>query len=101
MADPRLVHKKMMMPTGWCTMRYVLCTQTNNCPHFLCFPIFPTFFIFSLGVISGAMLPLRRAFDLTATQQEVVVSSTVFAALLSSLGGGTLNHKVVDAKVYW
>lgn len=46
------------------------------------------------GVISGAMLPMRRAFDLDASQQEVVVSSTVFAAFLSSLVGGTLNHKL-------
>lgn len=42
-------------------------------------------FGYDTGVISGAMLPLRRAFDLTPTQQEVVVSSTVLAALLSSL----------------
>lgn len=39
------------------------------------------------------MLPIRRAFDLTASQQEVVVSSTIFAAFFSSLGGGTLNYK--------
>jgi SP family myo-inositol transporter-like MFS transporter 13 len=38
------------------------------------------------------MLPLRRAFDLTPGQQEVVVSSTVFAAFVSSLCGGSLNH---------
>jgi SP family myo-inositol transporter-like MFS transporter 13 len=39
------------------------------------------------------MLPMRRAFGLTASQQEVVVSSTVFAAFVSSLVGGTLNYK--------
>ena len=43
------------------------------------------------SVISGAMLPLARAFSLTAEQQEVVVSSTVFAALIASLVGGSLN----------
>jgi SP family myo-inositol transporter-like MFS transporter 13 len=45
------------------------------------------------GVVSGAMLPMRRAFDLTPSQQEVIVSSTVFAAFVSSLCGGTLNYK--------
>jgi len=48
-------------------------------------------FGYDTGVISGAMLPLARAFDLSAWQQEVVVSSTVFAALLASLAGGSLN----------
>eukprot|EP00980_Cylindrotheca_fusiformis_P006761 scaffold1413_cov117-Cylindrotheca_fusiformis.AAC.1 len=50
-------------------------------------------FGYDTGVISGAMLPLRRAFLLTPSQQEVVVSSTVFAAFVSSLFGGTLNYK--------
>ena len=39
------------------------------------------------------MLPLRRAFGLTQIQQEVIVSSTVVAAFVSSLCGATLNHK--------
>ncbi len=39
------------------------------------------------------MLPMRRAFDLMPGQQEVVVSSTVFAAFVSSLCGGSLNQK--------
>jgi SP family myo-inositol transporter-like MFS transporter 13 len=38
------------------------------------------------------MLPMRRAFDLTPSQQEVVVSSTVLAAFCSSLVGGSLNY---------
>jgi len=38
------------------------------------------------------MLPIRRAFDLTDWQQEVVVSSTVLSAFFSSLAGGSLNH---------
>jgi SP family myo-inositol transporter-like MFS transporter 13 len=50
-------------------------------------------FGYDTGVVSGAMLPIRRAFDLTPEQQEVVVSSTVFAAFISSLFGGTLNYK--------
>ncbi|GAX22643.1 MFS transporter, SP family, solute carrier family 2 (myo-inositol transporter), member 13 [Fistulifera solaris] len=49
-------------------------------------------FGYDTGVISGALLPIRRAFHLTAGQQEWVVSSTVLAALLSSLlSGGGLN----------
>lgn len=44
------------------------------------------------GVISGAMLPIRRAFQLSDWQQEVVVSSTVLAAFFSSLAGGPINH---------
>jgi SP family myo-inositol transporter-like MFS transporter 13 len=39
------------------------------------------------------MLPIRRAFDLTPSQQEVVVSVTIVAAFVSSLFGGTLNLK--------
>lgn len=35
------------------------------------------------------MLPIRRAFSLTDWQQEVVVSSTVLAAFVSSLCGGS------------
>jgi predicted MFS family arabinose efflux permease len=44
-----------------------------------------------LGVISGAMLPIRRAFALTDGQQEIVVSSTVLAAFVSSLFGERVN----------
>lgn len=51
-------------------------------------------FGYDTGVISGAMLPLARAFDLTAGQKEVVVSSTVFAALVASLAGGSLNDNL-------
>lgn len=39
------------------------------------------------------MLPIRRAFALTDWQQEVVVSSTVLAALFSSLAGGGVNAR--------
>lgn len=51
-------------------------------------------FGYDTGVISGAMLPLARAFDLTAEEKEVVVSSTVLAALVASLAGGSLNDKL-------
>jgi MFS transporter, SP family, solute carrier family 2 (myo-inositol transporter), member 13 len=48
---------------------------------------------FTIGVVSGAMLPIKRSFSLSPSQQEVVVSSTVMAAFVSSLCGGTLNFK--------
>ena len=51
-------------------------------------------FGYDTGVISGAMLPLARAFTLTAEEKEVVVSSTVLAALVASLAGGSLNDKL-------
>ena len=37
------------------------------------------------------MLPIRRAFGLTPSQIEVVVSATVLSAFLSSLAGGSMN----------
>jgi len=48
-------------------------------------------FGYDTGVISGAMLPLQRTFSLTPWQEEVVVSSTVLSAFVSSLCGGSLN----------
>jgi SP family myo-inositol transporter-like MFS transporter 13 len=49
-------------------------------------------FGYDTGVISGAMLPLHRTFNLTAWQEEVVVSSTVLSAFVASLCGGSLNR---------
>lgn len=49
-------------------------------------------FGYDTGVISGAMLPLANDFSLTPVQEEMIVSSTVFAAFLASLGGGSLNN---------
>ena len=51
-------------------------------------------FGYDTGVISGAMLPIKRTFDLTPWQQEVVVSSTIFSAFVSSLCGGSINRKL-------
>jgi MFS transporter, SP family, solute carrier family 2 (myo-inositol transporter), member 13 len=49
-------------------------------------------FGYDTGVISGAMLPIQRTFQLSHIQQEIVVSSTVLAALVSSLVlGETIN----------
>ena len=42
-------------------------------------------FGYDTGVVSGAMLPIKRSFALTPQQQEVFVSSTIGAAFLSSL----------------
>ena len=49
-------------------------------------------FGYDTGVISGAMLPIQRRFQLTPWQEEVVVSSTVLSAFVSSLCGGSLNR---------
>jgi MFS family permease len=46
-----------------------------------------------IGVISGAMLPIRKYYNLTHTQQEITVSCTVLAAFFSSIIGGTINTK--------
>lgn len=48
-------------------------------------------FGYDIGVISGAMLLLKRQLDLSALWQEVLISSTVAAAALSALLGGFLN----------
>ena len=52
-------------------------------------------FGYDTGVVSGAMLPMKRALNLTPSQQEVVVSSTVLAAFVSSLFfGASLNDRL-------
>uniref|UniRef100_A0A8C6V2L6 Solute carrier family 2 member 13 n=1 Tax=Neogobius melanostomus TaxID=47308 RepID=A0A8C6V2L6_9GOBI len=48
-------------------------------------------FGYDTGVISGAMLLLKRELGLSALWQEVLISSTVAAAALSALLGGFLN----------
>lgn len=48
-------------------------------------------FGYDTGVISGAMLLLKRELELNALWQEVLISSTVAAAALSALLGGFLN----------
>ncbi|KAJ8261922.1 hypothetical protein GJAV_G00160020 [Gymnothorax javanicus] len=48
-------------------------------------------FGYDTGVVSGAMLLLKREMNLSALWQEVLVSSTVGAAALSALAGGYLN----------
>ena len=46
---------------------------------------------YDTGVISGAMLMLKRELELSALWQELLISSTVAAAALSALLGGFLN----------
>ncbi|CAM9420693.1 unnamed protein product, partial [Discosporangium mesarthrocarpum] len=46
-------------------------------------------FGYDTGVVSGAMLLIRDDFNLTDTEEEVVVSITIMAAVIASLGGGS------------
>ncbi|XP_078250508.1 proton myo-inositol cotransporter isoform X3 [Pogona vitticeps] len=48
-------------------------------------------FGYDTGVISGALLLLKKELNLDAFWQELLVSSTVGAAALSALAGGALN----------
>lgn len=48
-------------------------------------------FGYDTGVVSGAMLPLKKEMNLNNLWQELLVSSTVGAAAVSSLSGGCLN----------
>ncbi|XP_072003224.1 proton myo-inositol cotransporter isoform X1 [Engystomops pustulosus] len=48
-------------------------------------------FGYDTGVVSGAMLLLKKDMNLSALWQELLVSSTVGAAALSALAGGVLN----------
>nr|XP_046183974.1 proton myo-inositol cotransporter-like [Oncorhynchus gorbuscha] len=48
-------------------------------------------FGYDTGVISGAMLLLKKEMNLSALWQEVLISSTVATAALSALAGGLLN----------
>ncbi|XP_076863681.1 solute carrier family 2 member 13b isoform X2 [Brachyhypopomus gauderio] len=48
-------------------------------------------FGYDTGVVSGAMLLLKKEMNLNALWQELLVSSTVGAAAFSSLAGGYLN----------
>ncbi|XP_061576880.1 proton myo-inositol cotransporter-like [Cololabis saira] len=51
-------------------------------------------FGYDTGVVSGAMLLLKRELNLSALWQELLVSSTVGAAALSALAGGYLNGRL-------
>ncbi|CAN9512150.1 unnamed protein product [Ophioblennius macclurei] len=47
-------------------------------------------FGYELGIISGALLQLKREFSLSCVQQEALVSSLLIGALLASVVGGCL-----------
>jgi SP family myo-inositol transporter-like MFS transporter 13 len=47
---------------------------------------------YNTGVLSGVILPLARAFHLSAEQKELIVSVTIFFAFLSSIFGEKLNR---------
>ncbi|XP_029657350.1 proton myo-inositol cotransporter [Octopus sinensis] len=51
-------------------------------------------FGYDTGVVSGALLLLKREFNLTVLEQEIFVSVTIACACLFSLFGGYLNDKV-------
>lgn len=51
-------------------------------------------FGYDTGVVSGAMLPLKKEMNLNNLWQELLVSSTVGAAAVSSLSGGFLNGRL-------
>jgi MFS family permease len=50
-------------------------------------------FGYDTGVISGAMPPIQRSFDLSKMQQETIVSCTVLFAFAASLYGSNMNAK--------
>jgi hypothetical protein len=84
--------------TGWASegMRRVRADQVVHKMRYLTAMAAIGGFLFGYdtGVISGAMLPIKRQFDLSRSQEQVVVSSTVLAAFFSSLVGGTLNNSL-------
>lgn len=51
-------------------------------------------FGYDTGVISGALLPIRKHFDLSDAAQELVVSITVAGAILGASGAGWLSNNV-------
>ena len=48
---------------------------------------------YGTGVISGAMIPIKREFHLSNEYQEVIVSITLVGATLSSLTSAFLNDR--------
>ena len=50
-------------------------------------------FGYDTGVISGAMIPIKRQFHLSNEYQEVIVSITLVGAIFSSLTSAFLNDR--------
>ena len=51
-------------------------------------------FGYDTGVVSGAMVLVRKEWDLSSTWQEVIVSSTILSACITALLGGVLADKL-------
>lgn len=58
-------------------------------------------FGYNTSVISGAMIPLKKHFDLSNEWQEAVVSITIVSAILGSLTAGYLSQKFGRRIVLW
>lgn len=56
-------------------------------------------FGYDTGVVSGAMILLKKEFGLNTIWQEMIVSVTIGAAALSALLGGIFNEKLGRRKV--
>ncbi|XP_054750905.1 proton myo-inositol cotransporter-like isoform X2 [Lytechinus pictus] len=56
-------------------------------------------FGYDTGVVSGAMILLKKEFGLNTIWQELIVSVTIGAAALSALCGGIFNEKLGRRKV--
>lgn len=56
-------------------------------------------FGYDTGVISGAMIPIKRQFRFTSEMQEVVVSITIVGAIIGSLSSGYLNYRLGRRRV--
>ncbi|XP_798448.3 proton myo-inositol cotransporter [Strongylocentrotus purpuratus] len=56
-------------------------------------------FGYDTGVVSGAMILLKKEFGLNTIWQEMIVSVTIGAAALSALFGGIFNEKLGRRKV--
>ena len=50
-------------------------------------------FGYDTGVISGALLPLKRLFNLSDIWRELIVSATIGAAVVGAVSGGWFNSK--------
>jgi len=50
-------------------------------------------FGYDTGVISGAMIPLKRVFNLSIELQELIVTMAIVGAIIGALASGLLNEK--------
>lgn len=88
--------QSLIGPPSSATARDLLDQQDASTPGFVYVLAFFSalggfLFGYDTGVVSGAMLLLKKEMNLSALWQELLVSSTVGAAALSALCGGSLN----------